>query len=90
VASAGFDDAAMVKGVRVDEDSLWLGFVEHVLEVREEKVWREAEFLGDEFRELFVSFGDADDLDVGAMEILLEEAADVAVDESGNADAELG
>jgi hypothetical protein len=69
---------------------LWLGFVEHVLEVREEKVWREAEFLGDEFRELFVSFGDADDLDVGAMEILLEEAADVAVDESGNADAELG
>jgi len=90
MAGAGFDYGAMIECICVNENGLRLGFVEHVLDIREEKVWSETEFLGDEFREFFVGFGDADDLDVRAALILLEKAANVAMNESSDSDAQWG
>jgi hypothetical protein len=90
MAGAGLHHGAMIERVCVGEDSLRFGFEKHVLDAREKDVVRESEFRLVECREFAVGLGDADDLNVGAMQILLEEAADVSVNEAGDGDSKWG
>ena len=63
-------------------------FVEHAVEAGVVELGIEIELLGVTREEWLAGIGDADDLDIGAMEIVLEESFDVAVDESYDGDTE--
>ena len=90
VTGAGFYHAAMVEGICVDENGLRLGLLDHLVDAGKEDVVREGKLGFVERGEFGVCLGDADDLKIGAMLILLEEPADMSVDEASDADAERG
>jgi hypothetical protein len=63
-------------------------FLEHVVEAGVVKLGIEAELFRVSPEERLAGIGDADDLDVSAMKVLLEEAVNVSVDESDDGDAQ--
>ena len=64
-----------------------MSFHQHVVEGGEVELWVEVELLRILVEERAAGVGDADDLDVGAMEVVLEESVNVAVDEADDGDA---
>jgi hypothetical protein len=61
---------------------------EHVVEGRVVELGIETELLGVASEERLAGIGDGNDLDVSAMQVVLEEPFDVAVDETDDGDAE--
>jgi hypothetical protein len=90
MAGAGFDHAAVVECVCVDEHCLWLGLLDHFIDGGKENVVWQAELRFIKLGQFAVSFGDSDDLYVRAGLDLLEKASDVSVDKAGDANAEWG
>jgi len=87
-ARAGLDDSAMIVSGCVRQHSLGVRFLEHVVEAGVVKLGIEAELFRVSPEERLAGIGDADDLDVSAMKVLLEEAVNVSVDESDDGDAQ--
>jgi hypothetical protein len=85
---AEFDDFAVIVSRGVAEDGLRVSRAEGFVEIGVVEGWVEVEFCGVVIEERAVRFGDGDDLRVGAVEGVGEEAVGVAVDEAGDCDAE--
>jgi hypothetical protein len=64
--------------------------LEHVVEAGVIELGIEIELLGVTREERLAGVGDADDLDISAMQVVLEEPFDMAVDESDDRDTEWG
>src|SRR5690242_8436427 len=79
-------DTAMVKRIGVNEDSLGLGFLQHFVDACKEDVVRKRKLRFVEGCKFLVRLGDADDPQVGAMEILAKKSGDVAMYQAGDRD----
>ena len=89
-SGADLHHSLMVEGAGHGRDGLRLCLFEHPFERREHDRRVELELLDVARGDFRVRLGDADDLDVRAVQSATQEAADVAVFESDNAEAERG
>jgi hypothetical protein len=80
--------AAMIARVGVDEDGLRVHGRQHLFDIGEEQLRIEVEFAGVAVRELRIAFGDADDLNVAALEGGTEKTGNVSMHESDDGDAQ--
>ena len=85
---AEFNDFAVIVSGSVDEDGLWLCGAESFIEIGVIERGIEMEFCGVAIEDGAVGFSDGDDLDVGAIKRVREEAVSVAVNQAGDDDPE--
>ena len=88
VPGAGFDNAAMVVGICVNEYSLRMRAVEHFFQVRKEQIPVDAELFRISSEQRLVRFGDANDFDRGIVKRTLEKSLDMAVNQADDADTQ--
>jgi len=88
VARAGFNHSAMIVCGGVNQRGLRVRLSQHVVEPGVVELGIETELLRVPCEECLAGIGDADDLDVGAVKILLEEPLDVSVNQADDSDAQ--
>jgi len=87
VPGGGFHNASMIARVGVHQHGLRMHRGQHFFDIRVKQLRIELELVGAPLRNLLVRLGDADDLDVGALQCGGEEAANMSVDEADDGHA---
>jgi hypothetical protein len=90
VTGANFDYATVVIGVGINEDNLGVHFRDHVLKVGEYLRCPEAVAPGCHGKNGSIGFHKADDLDLSAAPVLIEESVNMAVDQPDDGYAKRG